>query len=221
MVAGPSAPYRFTGRRFDDETGLYFYRARAYSPTIGRFLQADPSGTDCGINLYAYTRNDPVNATDPTGLYTPQIGFGGSATFCPVCAALGGGGIAFDTSGNIGFYGYGGGQIGLEAGIGGSVQVSNAQTIYDLSGPFYNGSVHGGTGIGGSIDGFTGKSDHGLVSGFGFTFGLSAGASAVGGATATEVCGLLINDCVGPFQSDKFLNGNNPYSDHISSSSFK
>lgn len=213
VVAGPSAPYRFTGRRFDEETGLYFYRARAYSATLGRFLQTDPKGVDGGINLYAYTGNDPVNATDPTGLYTLQIGFGGSGTFCPFCAALFGGGIAFDTSGNIGFYGYGGvgGQIGLEEGIGGSVQVSNAQTIYDLSGPFYNGSVHGGIGIGGSIDGFTGSSEHGLVTGFGITFGLSIGASAVGGLTTTEVCGFAVNGCVGPYQSDNFLNNNNPW----------
>jgi RHS repeat-associated protein len=35
-------PYLFTGRRFDDETGLYYYRARYYSPSIGRFMQPDP-----------------------------------------------------------------------------------------------------------------------------------------------------------------------------------
>lgn len=35
-------PYFFTGRRFDDEIGLYYYRARYYSPYIGRFLQPDP-----------------------------------------------------------------------------------------------------------------------------------------------------------------------------------
>ncbi|MCG8506344.1 MAG: hypothetical protein MI755_17200 [Sphingomonadales bacterium] len=37
-------PYRYTGRRLDEETGLYYYRARYYSPIIGRFLSPDPIG---------------------------------------------------------------------------------------------------------------------------------------------------------------------------------
>jgi len=61
-------PYLFTGRRFDTETGLYYYRARYYHPEIGRFLQTDPIGYGDGMNVYAYCGNGPVGRIDPSGL---------------------------------------------------------------------------------------------------------------------------------------------------------
>jgi RHS repeat-associated protein len=61
-------PYFFTGRQFDAETGLYYYRARYYSPTIGRFLQTDPVGYSVGVNWYAYCGNNPLVLVDPSGL---------------------------------------------------------------------------------------------------------------------------------------------------------
>ncbi|HET8700956.1 MAG TPA: RHS repeat-associated core domain-containing protein, partial [Nitrococcus sp.] len=92
--------FRFTGRRLDAESGLYYYRARYYSPSLGRFLQTDPIGTTGGINLYAYVNDDPLNLTDPSGLLFKQMGRGAwhvisdphavltGASFCPsVCGS--------------------------------------------------------------------------------------------------------------------------------------
>ena len=66
----------FTGRRFDPESGNYYYRARIYSPELGRFLQTDPLGYVDGLNLYAYVGNNPLNWVDPYGLYAFEVDWG-------------------------------------------------------------------------------------------------------------------------------------------------
>jgi len=62
-------PYRFTGREWDQETSVYYYRARYYAPTLGRFIGQDPIGFKGGdINLYAYVGGNPLGGIDPFGL---------------------------------------------------------------------------------------------------------------------------------------------------------
>jgi RHS repeat-associated protein len=61
--------YLFTGREFDEETGLYYYRARFYDDKNGRFISEDPIGFQGGDrNLFRYVLNNPMNWTDPWGL---------------------------------------------------------------------------------------------------------------------------------------------------------
>lgn len=85
-ISSVGNPYLFTGRRYDTETGLYYYRFRYYNPDLGRFMSADPWGIvpDGGkhnpfyptmqysegirANLYTYVANNAVNFTDPFGL---------------------------------------------------------------------------------------------------------------------------------------------------------
>jgi RHS repeat-associated protein len=70
----PMTPFLFTGREYDSETGLYNYRTRAYSPTLGRFLQADTINFKGGsVNLYRYVSNNPIRYTDPKGRVQPGL----------------------------------------------------------------------------------------------------------------------------------------------------
>ncbi|CAG4920134.1 RHS repeat-associated core domain-containing protein [Paraburkholderia gardini] len=64
----PASRFGYTGQQYLASLGLYYYKARMYSPTLGRFLQTDPVGTADDLNLYVYVKNNPVNFTDPTGM---------------------------------------------------------------------------------------------------------------------------------------------------------
>ena len=137
-------PYMFTARRADDETALYYYRARYYAFDIGRFLQTDPIGYHDGLNMYTYCGNNPLNWIDPLGNTTISFGSGGLFEF-----GLSGQtqeGFVIDFSGNIGCYETKGLGTGTPS-VGGFVAagMTSADQITDLSG--YGGQAGGSIGI--------------------------------------------------------------------------
>ena len=88
IVNGTSSnSFQYAGRE-NDGMGLYYYRARYYSPNLQRFVSEDPIGIDGGVNFYAYVRNAPTNWTDPTGLKAQvccRPAFGGYALGAKHC----------------------------------------------------------------------------------------------------------------------------------------
>ncbi|MGZ8286895.1 MAG: RHS repeat domain-containing protein, partial [Allosphingosinicella sp.] len=71
--AAPAGRFGYTGQAWVPELGLWYYKARFYSPTLGRFLQTDPIGYADQVNLYAYVGNDPVSHVDPEGAWSKKV----------------------------------------------------------------------------------------------------------------------------------------------------
>src|SRR5262249_44413404 len=120
--------FLFTGREYaatyrstynTPAFNFYEYRARAYNPTLGRFMSEDPKLFDAGdYNLFRYCHNDPIDFTDPMGL---EVGF--AESLIPV---WGEGRLAYDA--------YNGGHYGMAA-------LHTAMAISDLSGAKALGSM--------------------------------------------------------------------------------
>ncbi|GGG05912.1 hypothetical protein GCM10010912_58210 [Paenibacillus albidus] len=74
QTEGISNPFKYTGEIYDEETGLYYLRARYYDPSIGRFLNEDTYegqiDNPLSLNLYTYVENNPLTHVDPSGHYT-------------------------------------------------------------------------------------------------------------------------------------------------------
>jgi RHS repeat-associated protein len=113
----------FQGRVRDRYLGLYNFRNRYYSPTLGRFLQVDPVNVMGGdLNLYGFVGNDPINNTDPGGqtpLVTAAIGVGIGAGIGAIAAALNGGSLSDVGHGAL-RGAVAGGVAGLTLGLGGA-----------------------------------------------------------------------------------------------------
>ena len=68
LLTSTLSPWRFASKRLDHETGFYYFGRRHYSPTLGRFITADPQGFKDGPNLYTYLHGNPLDGFDPDGL---------------------------------------------------------------------------------------------------------------------------------------------------------
>ncbi|MEN5145596.1 RHS repeat domain-containing protein [Brevundimonas diminuta] len=86
--SGNVGRFQYTGQMWLPSFGAYHYKARAYHPGLGRFLQTDPIGYTDGANLYAYVGGDPVNLVDSLGLWGVETPCD-TATDTPDCTAVG------------------------------------------------------------------------------------------------------------------------------------
>ncbi|MEU0914591.1 RHS repeat-associated core domain-containing protein [Streptomyces althioticus] len=92
-------PYRYAGA-YADPTGLYKMGHRYYDPTLGRFTHPDPSGQES--NPYLYAAGDPINNTDPTGLWSIADTINTTIAVIGLAAAIPTGGASLTVLGGVG-----------------------------------------------------------------------------------------------------------------------
>jgi RHS repeat-associated protein len=199
--------FHYTAQRFDPETagsteepnGLYYYRMRMYSPTLGRFLQPDSAGYGAGMNLYAYANNDPMDRTDPSGNQDAFVEGMGAAESINMICSNGGPNCTSNAAVAIGAGYIGGGALGLsciaacpEIGaatlIKGAVGFELGYGFAGLSGSSPAGQWTEG-GISAVTSAFIAPGLANLVQGPGAQFGvglLASGASGFGGNVAAQ-----------------------------------
>ncbi len=189
-------PVQYTARELDSETNLYFYRARYFDPSTGRFLSEDPARFLSGVNFYAYVHNRPTLLRDATGRIAWGYGVGGAGFLSGGWAFLAGGVegsflYVQDSQGNSGILDCRGGGLGAGAlGAGANVQGVSAvcpdcNSICDMQGTF--GGVEGFAGAGPGAS----KGGGATVSATGVTV---FGQYGVGGGAGGGVIGI-VGDC--------------------------
>ena len=204
---GTMAPNRFgyTGQQYIAGLGLYYYKARWYSPTMGRFLETDPIGYGDGVNWYAYVGNGPVNFTDPTGEIVFNLGAAGIGAGI---GAVAGGVTAYLQGGSIG-------DIATATAIG-AAGGAVAGFTFGAAGTLVVGGVSGALGnIAGQA--VSGKSINPVDVGFAFFAGttggvVTLGARAAGSSVLAEAgtSGLATAETQGLFDFGRSLNNQFP-----------
>ena len=191
---GTISPLGYDGQYTSTDTGLIYLRARTYDPATGQFLSIDP---DVGLTRapYIYTLDNPLNFSDPNGLTTVGtclhvggligeiVGYQGQA-----CAVV-------SSSGDVGVTVGGGPTVSGGTGaidVGPSVQVSNANNVSQLYGPFAQAGGSAAFGVGGFGDAFTGRDSCGEEISGG-DVGIAAGIGAEVHAGPTETVGASVN----------------------------
>jgi RHS repeat-associated protein len=84
-------PWRYSSKRFDAETGFFYFGQRHYAPDIGHWITPDPAGFEDGPNLYAYVQNHPLSCIDPDGrfaMFLVPMAISLAADYCLPAACL-------------------------------------------------------------------------------------------------------------------------------------
>ena len=170
-------PYRYRGYRYDVETGYYYLQARYYDPEMGRFISIDDANyisddISSGINLYAYTANNPIMMTDPNGNMAEWLKTGLTVGLVVLVVAA----IAVASVATGGLAGAALGAVAISTGLGAVSGLSNSiKNDTSLYGGILSGAVSGfaiGTAIG-----------LGMLTG-GSTFSWAVGFAVFGGSLA-------------------------------------
>ncbi|MCU1489591.1 MAG: Rhs family protein [Acidimicrobiaceae bacterium] len=198
-----TTPLGYDGQYTSSDTGLVYLRNRVYDPATAQFLTRDPldEGSSTlahatgeqyvaaalraasGSGPYVYANDNPLNNYDPTGLFTVGICVHGEVNFILHIGASGC--VQGSSSGEVG--GTVAGSVGLAqgAGVGATVgpQVSNAEHISELSGPFANAGGQLGVGPDVSLEAFGAPGQCGPIVGGGVSAGAGLGVSRwIGGS---------------------------------------